>query len=380
MLVQKFGGTSVATPERIKLVAQIIASNPLGKKVIVVSAMAGVTDQLVSYTRELGPLMAKENFAEYDSIISAGEQITTGLLALALQQLGLKARSYLAWQIPIKTTDNHSKAKIDKIVLDKIVADLEKGIIPVVAGFQGLVNDRITTLGRGGSDTSAVALAAALKADFCDIYTDVDGIFNFDPRLVPKAEKIDFIDYDTCLEMASSGAKVIHPRAVALAKDYNIKVRILNSFSKNPGTLISNMEKTLIKAITVQKNLAQISLIGLEKDDFLKVFPSLIPLVDSFQEGSIRASHEQKIISDYSLLVNDDNLPRVEKILEKYDLIKRERLGKVILLGYALWEEPEITNKISLLLEKAIAVNNCDNRIEVLLEEKEIPPFVRALS
>jgi aspartate kinase len=379
MLVQKFGGTSVASVERIKRVAQIVANAEAEKKLVVVSAMAGMTDQLVSYTRELGPLMRQDNFAEYDTIISAGEQITIGLLALALQSLGLKARSYLAWQVPIVTNNHHSKAKINEIFLEKLLLDLSQGIIPIVAGFQGLSEGRVTTLGRGGSDTSAVALAAALKADSCDIYTDVDGIYNVDPRLVPKAGKIEALDYDTCLEMASSGAKVIHPRAVALAKDYGIKIRILNSFSNNPGTLITKMEKTVIKAITVQKNLAQITIFALEREEMNKIVREILPIIDSIQEGQIRFSEDQRVLCDYTLLVSDENLPQVEALLTGKDLTKRERLSKVVLLGYALREEPGLIDSLLSKVTNPLTINNCDNRIEILLEESQVNKLVREI-
>ena len=380
MLVQKFGGTSVATVERIQIVAQIVAATQEAKKLVVVSAMAGMTDQLVSYTRSLGPLLTHDNLAEYDTIVSAGEQITVGLLALALQGLGLKARSYLAWQVPILTNAQYGQAKIQEILLDSLQRDLYQGIIPVLAGFQGLHDKRITTLGRGGSDTTAVALAAALKADYCDIYTDVDGLYKVDPRLVPKAEKIDVIDYDTCLEMASSGAKVIHPRAVALAKDHDIKIRILNSFSSSSGTLIQKMEKTIIKAITVQKNLAQITLLGLEREEMNLFMKTILPLIDSIQEGQIRLSIEEKVICDYTLLVNDENLPKLEAVFSNKNLVKRERLSKVILLGYALREDLDLMELLLSLVTEPLTIQNCDNRIEILLEESQVNPLVRDLS
>ncbi|MGH6981426.1 MAG: aspartate kinase, partial [Stellaceae bacterium] len=237
-IVMKVGGTSVATIERIRAVAQRVKREAeAGHEVaVVVSAMAGVTDQLVAWTREAA---SHPDQREYDSVVATGEQVTSGLTALALQELGLKARSWLGWQVPLETDATHGKARIRSIPLDGLRRGLASGEIGVVAGFQGVAPDgRVTTLGRGGSDTSAVALAAALEAERCDIFTDVDGVYTSDPRIVAKARKLDKITYEEMLEFASQGAKVLQTRSVEVAMNHRVRVQVLSSFSDAPGTLV----------------------------------------------------------------------------------------------------------------------------------------------
>src|SRR6202020_864080 len=229
-IVMKFGGTSVADLDRIRNVAQRVKREvDNGNRVaVVVSAMAGVTNQLVKWCTELSPL---HDAREYDAVVATGEQVTSGLAAIALQEIGVDARSWQGWQIPLKTDDAHGRARIDSIEGDELVRRMATGQVPVVSGFQGIGPDRrITTLGRGGSDTSAVALAAALKADRCDIFTDVDGVYTTDPRIVPKARKLEKIAYEEMLELASVGAKVLQTRSVELAMNEHVRVRVLSSF------------------------------------------------------------------------------------------------------------------------------------------------------
>ncbi|MBF0141409.1 MAG: aspartate kinase [Magnetococcales bacterium] len=266
LIVQKFGGTSVGTIERIKNVAaRAIATQQQGHQVVVtVSAMSGETNRLVALVEALTPSYNKR---EYDVVVAAGEQVSIGLLAIAIEALGGKARSYLGWQIPFVTDAVYSKARIQDIDGEKILKDLADGFIVVVAGFQGVTMEGdVTTLGRGGSDTSAVALAAALKADLCDIYTDVDGVYTTDPRIEPKARKMDRISYDEMLEMASLGAKVLQTRSVELAKNYSVPVRVLSSLEEGTGTLLTvedpTMEKVLVSAIAFSTNEAKITIIG----------------------------------------------------------------------------------------------------------------------
>lgn len=244
-LVQKFGGTSVASVDRIKAVAQRVSREVRsGHQVaVVVSAMAGVTDQLVGWTRETSRL---HDACEYDVVVSSGEQVTAGLLALALQSLGINARSWLGWQIPIRTDDVHGKARIRSLEVGDLGRELGRGQVAVVAGFQGVgLRGRITTLGRGGSDTSAVALAAAVKADRCDIFTDVDGVYTTDPRIVAKARKLEKITYEEMLEMASQGAKVLQTRSVEMAMNHRVRVQVLSSFVDAPGTLVVDEDEIL---------------------------------------------------------------------------------------------------------------------------------------
>ncbi|MGE0748170.1 MAG: aspartate kinase, partial [Rhodospirillales bacterium] len=237
-IVVKFGGTSVADVERIKSVARRIKRviDDGNEVAVVVSAMSGATNQLVAWTREIAPL---HDAREYDVVVASGEQVTAGLVALALQEIGVNARSWLGWQIPIRTDGAHGKARIEEIKAEELVRRLKDGQVPVCAGFQGIGPDeRITTLGRGGSDTSAVALAAALHADRCDIYTDVDGVYTTDPRIVAKARKLSKITYEEMLELASVGAKVLQTRSVEIAMNHGVRVQVLSSFTDEPGTLV----------------------------------------------------------------------------------------------------------------------------------------------
>ena len=226
--------------------------------------MSGVTNQLVGYVQELSPLNTQVAWAEYDQVVSSGEQVTSGLLALALQEMGIPARSFSGWQIPLETDDAFGKARIAQIIPENVKQVLSQGMVAVVAGFQGTYNGRVTTLGRGGSDTSAVALAAALKADRCDIYTDVDGVYTTDPRIVEGARKLDKITYEEMLELASLGAKVLQTRSVEMAMNHQVTVQVLTSFADIPGTLLVNeeniVEQKRITGIAYSRDEARITL------------------------------------------------------------------------------------------------------------------------
>ncbi|GBQ32879.1 aspartate kinase [Acidocella aminolytica 101 = DSM 11237] len=248
-IVMKFGGTSVADLDRIRNVARRVkAEADKGNEVaVVVSAMAGVTNQLVGYCQSLSPLF---DAREYDAVVATGENVTAGLTAIALQELGQDARSWQGWQIAVDTDGEHGKARIESIDGEELIERMKLGQIPIVAGFQGIGPDnRITTLGRGGSDTSAVALAAALKADLCDIYTDVDGVYTTDPRIVPNAKKLSKITYEEMLELASVGAKVLQTRSVELAMKERVRVQVLSSFAEIPGTMVVDEEEVVEKEI-----------------------------------------------------------------------------------------------------------------------------------
>ncbi|MCB5943126.1 aspartate kinase [Acidocella sp. KAb 2-4] len=248
-IVMKFGGTSVADLDRIRNVAKRVkAEVDKGNEVaVVVSAMAGVTNQLVGYCQQLSPLF---DAREYDAVVATGEQVTAGLTAIALQELGQDARSWQGWQVAIETDGQHGKARIESIEGEELISRMQQGQVPVVAGFQGIGPDnRVTTLGRGGSDTSAVALAAALKADRCDIYTDVDGVYTTDPRIVPGARKLSKITYEEMLELASVGAKVLQTRSVELAMKEHVRVQVLSSFADTPGTMVVDEEEVVEQEI-----------------------------------------------------------------------------------------------------------------------------------
>ena len=263
-IVMKFGGTSVADIGRIKAVAaRVKRETDAGHEVaVVVSAMAGATNQLVGWTNAVARM---HDAREYDVVVAAGEQVTSGLTALALQELGVSARSWLGWQLPILTDDAHGKARIQRIETEELERRLARGEVPVLAGFQGLGSDRrVTTLGRGGSDTSAVALAAALAADRCDIFTDVDGVYTTDPRIVAKARKLDKITYEEMLEMASLGAKVLQIRSVEMAMKHHVRLQVLSSFADRPGTLVVDeeeiVEQELVSGIAYSRDEAKITL------------------------------------------------------------------------------------------------------------------------
>ncbi len=270
LLVLKFGGTSVGDVERIKnAAAKVEAEVRRGHKVaVVVSAMAGVTDQLIGYCRSVSPHHSPR---EHDAVVSTGEQITAGLMAMALQQRGLNARSWQGWQVPLMTDSTHSKARIMDVKAESLLKRIQDGEVGVMAGFQGIAGDgSVTTLGRGGSDTSAVALAVALKADRCDIYTDVDGVYTTDPRIDSKASKIPHISYEEMLEMASRGAKVLQTRSVEMAMRYHMPVQVLSTFanavgSDLPGTLVTDgddtMEENMVTGIAYTRDQAKVTLV-----------------------------------------------------------------------------------------------------------------------
>jgi aspartate kinase len=262
-IVQKFGGTSLADVDRIKRVARRVKGEvEAGNEVaVVVSAMAGVTNQLVDWTRETSKV---HDAREYDVVVSSGEQVTAGLLALALQDAGIDARSWLGWQIPLRTDGVHGKARIEAIDITEIRRRMAGGQVAVLAGFQGIgPRGRITTLGRGGSDTSAVALAAALGAERCDIFTDVDGVYTSDPRIVAKARKLARITYEEMLEMASQGAKVLETRSVELAMVHRVRVHVRSSFADTPGTLLVDedeiVEQQIVSGIAYSRDEAKIT-------------------------------------------------------------------------------------------------------------------------
>jgi aspartate kinase len=262
-IVMKFGGTSVADLERIRNVAlrvqrEVNAGNQVA---VVVSAMAGATNQLVGWCEQLSPLF---DAREYDAVVATGEQVTAGLLAIALQTIGVEARSWMGWQVAVQTDGQHGKARISGIAGAALIERMQQGQVPVIAGFQGIGPDnRVTTLGRGGSDTSAVALAAALKADRCDIYTDVDGVYTTDPRIVAKARKLAKITYEEMLELASVGAKVLQTRSVELAMKERVRVQVLSSFSDAPGTMVVDedeiVEQEIVAGIAYSRDEAKVT-------------------------------------------------------------------------------------------------------------------------
>lgn len=325
LLVVKFGGTSVGDVEKIKnAAAKVAAEAKQGHRVaVVVSAMSGQTDHLIGLCRAVAPLADPQ---ECDAVVATGEQVTSGLMALALQQRGLRARSWQGWQVPLRSDDSHGKARIENINTEEMLWSMTEGVIPVMAGFQGVSPDgRITTLGRGGSDTSAVALAAALKADRCDIYTDVDGVYTTDPRIVPKARKMKTISYEEMLELASLGAKVLQTRSVELAMRYRVPVQVLSTFGNEagsalPGTLMTDedasMESQLITGIAHSRDEARVSLINIPDRPGMaaSVFTALAEVginVDMIVQTASNDSHA----TDMTFSVTKGDLPRATEVL-----------------------------------------------------------------
>ena len=322
LVVLKFGGTSVADVPQIKKIAlKVKGEVDQGNKVIVVvSAMSGVTNNLIDLVNQ-----TSKNFSlsEHDVVLSTGEQITSALLSIALEELSLKARSWMGWQVPIVSDNTHGKAFIKDIKTSNIMGFIKKGYIAIVSGFQGISEDnRITTLGRGGSDTTAVALAAAFSADRCDIYTDVEGVYTTDPRIVKKAKKLDFITYEEMLELASQGAKVLQTRSVALAMKYNVNLRVLSSFANLPGTLIAeergNMEKSEISGIAHSLNEAKITLSDIpdQPGQAANIFGALAEFsinVDMIVQSS-SINHGS---TDMTFTIPETDLLMAEKVIKK---------------------------------------------------------------
>tara|TARA_B100000674_G_scaffold621_5_gene629 strand:+ start:11181 stop:12401 length:1221 start_codon:yes stop_codon:yes gene_type:complete len=320
-IVQKFGGTSVADIDRIQAVAQRVKQSvDAGDEVaVVVSAMSGTTNQLVGWTREISPM---HDAREYDVVVSAGEQITVGLMAMALQNIGVDARSWLGWQIPMVTDDVHGRARIDEVRADEIIRRFGLGQVAVMAGFQGIGSDnRITTLGRGGSDTSAVALAAAIGADRCDIFTDVDGIYTSDPRIVTRAQKLDKITYEEMLEMASLGAKVLQTRSVELAMNHRVRLQVLSSFIDAPGTLVVDeeeiVEQEIVSGIAHSVNEAKITLVRVPDNPGIAA-AIFGPLAESSinVDMIVQNVSEDGKATDLTFTVPKDDLARTLEVLE----------------------------------------------------------------
>lgn len=394
-IVQKFGGTSVGDVERIKNVAlKVKAEIDRGNEVaVVLSAMSGETNRLVGLVNQMGSLY---DAREYDSVVATGEQITIGLLALALQDLGVSARSWLGWQVPFHTDDVHAKARIQKIDVDELDKRMKTGEVPVVAGFQGIGPDnRITTLGRGGSDTSAVALAAALGADRCDIYTDVDGVYTSDPRIVTKARKLEKITYEEMLEMASLGAKVLQTRAVEMAMKHGQRLQVLSSFEDKPGTLVVDeeeiVEKELVSGIAYSRDEAKITLVRVS--DKPGVAAAIFgPLSDASVNVDMIVQNESVAgkATDLTFTVTQGDLERAVKTLEKHsDDIGYEKLHsdanvvKISVVGVGMRSHAGVAQRMfATLAEKGIniqVISTSEIKVSVLIDEEYTELALRAL-
>jgi aspartate kinase len=396
LLVQKFGGTSVADLERIRAVAlRIKRARDAGDRIaVVVSAMAGATNQLVDWVSEIAG--SHYDRAEYDVVVASGEQVTVGLLALALHAEGVPARSFLGWQAPVRTDGTHGRARITVLEAERLRACLERGEVVVLAGFQGVSADhRVTTLGRGGSDTSAVAMAAALGAERCDIFTDVDGVYTSDPRIVAKAHKLDRITYEEMLEMASLGAKVLETRSVALAMQSGVRIQVLSSFVDGAGTLVVDeneiVEQQIVSGIAYSRDEAKITLIGVADRPGVAatIFGPLAEAninVDMIVQ-SVSADGET---TDLTFTVGRGDLARTTRALEAM----REQLGyreiatdgevvKVSVIGVGMRSHAGTAHVMfRTLAERGIniqAISTSEIKISVLIDEAYTELALRAL-
>jgi aspartate kinase len=396
-IVMKFGGTSVADLDRIRNVATRVKHQlDQGDQVaVVVSAMAGATNQLVSWCQALSPL---HDAREYDAVLATGEQVTAGLLAIALQTLGVDARSWLGWQIPIVTDGAHGVARIQTIDGDALIASMQAGQVPVIAGFQGLGPDnRITTLGRGGSDTSAVALAAAVRADQCDIYTDVDGVYTTDPRIVPRAKKLEKISYEEMLELASVGAKVLQTRSVELAMKERVRVAVLSSFEapeNRSGTLLVDeeeiVEKEIVAGIAYARDEAKVTVKRVP--DRPGVAAAVFgPLADAnVNVDMIVQNVSDDGTTDMTFTVTGAELPRAIACLEASraaigytKLITDEDVAKISVVGTGMRSHAGIANTMfRTLAEKGInieVISTSEIKVSVLIKQDYTELAVRAL-
>ncbi|MBL8536511.1 MAG: aspartate kinase [Hyphomonadaceae bacterium] len=406
-LVMKFGGTSVGDVDRIARVARIVASErqPGRGVAVVVSAMAGETDRLVKLARGAGgegngALGGATFDDEYDVVVSAGEQVTTGLLALALRRLGLPARSWQNWQIPILTDAAHAKARITDIVEADIGASIDAGVIAIVPGFQGITAERrITTLGRGGSDTSAVALAAALAAERCDIYTDVDGVYTTDPRIVAKAQRLEKISYEEMLELASLGAKVLQTRSVELAFAKRVPVRVLSSFvepgAPNPGTLVCPedeiVEKQVVSGVAYSRDEAKITLLGVEDHPGVaaEIFGRLADAnvnVDMIVQSEARQPGRQNLVftcPDRDAQRAADVIEAARETIGVEEIHVRRDVAKVSVIGIGMRSQVGVARTMfAALAHKGInieAIATSEIKISVLIDAAYTELAVRAL-
>ncbi len=394
LIVHKYGGTSLADLDRINTVADRVKAAAGGgdRVAVVVSAMAGVTDQLVSWVRAAGPL---HDAREYDTVAASGEQVTAGLLALALQKRGVAARSWLGWQIPIHTDDGHGRARIEEIETAELHRRLERREIPVVAGFQGIGPlGRITTLGRGGTDTSAVALAAALGADRCDIFTDVEGVFTADPRIVASARKLTKITYEEMLELASLGAKVLQTRAVELAMKQRVPLQVASSFSDTSGTFVVDeddiVEQERVSGIAYSRDEAKITVVGVADRPGVaaRIFG---PLADgSINVDMIVQNVSAEGTTDLTFTVTEADLERSIAVLEdaKSDvtfdrLMADPNVVKVSVIGVGMRSHAGVAQTMfAALADKGIniqVISTSEIKISVLVAEEYTELAVRAL-
>ncbi len=394
LIVQKYGGTSVGTIERIKSVARRIAESCKGgnQVVVVVSAMAGETDRLIKLAHELSP---SPDDREMDMLLSSGERVSIALLAMALNALGHRARSFTGRQVGIITDEVHTRARIERIEAQRLKEALAEGVIPIVAGFQG-INRRsdVTTLGRGGSDTTALALAAALSADRCDIYTDVDGVYTCDPNLVPAAKKLARISYEEMLEMSSLGAKVLQPRSVVFAMKYGVPVRVRSSFSDWEGTIVCKedrlMEEGVVSSVTYDKNQAKVTLLGVPDRPGVasRVFGVLAD--ENVVVDMIVQNISQDGLTDISFTVARQEARKATEVMRKMlseigakDVSLAENIAKVSIIGVGMRSQSGVAAKMFATLAREginiLMISTSEIKISCVVDAKYTELAVRSL-
>lgn len=397
LIVQKFGGTSVGSIERIKNVAKIIQQEKLrgNQVVVVVSAMSGETNKLIDFCEQISLKREKSVLAEYDVVATSGEQVTAGLVSMALTELDIKSRSILAWQAKITCDNNYTAARIIDIETQNIEKILSEGGVPVVAGFQGIDPDnRYVTLGRGGSDTSAVALAAKLEADRCDIYTDVDGIYTADPRLVQEARRISNISYEEMLELSSLGAKVMHTRSIEMAMKSNVIVRVLSSLEQGEGTLIckenDEMEKRLITGIAHSMGEVCITLKNMPESIELGLIFGLLSKANINIDMIIQIKTPKHNAKDVSFSINKNDLRYTLESLDlarldiQYqDIFFKEKLAKVSVVGVAMKYHAGVAAEMFKVIEdlgvNIYAVTTSEIKISILVDEEDCSKVANTL-
>ena len=395
LIVQKYGGTSVGSPERIKNVAKRVcrAREEGHDVVVVVSAMSGETDKLIGLANQVSE---NPDPREMDMLVSTGERVAIALLAMAIQTCGHKAQSFTGRQAGIISDNVHTKARIEKITGDRLRQALREGKVAVVAGFQGITetSDDVTTLGRGGSDLSAVAVAAALKADVCDIYTDVDGVYTTDPNMVPHARKLDKISYDEMLELASLGAKVLQTRSVEFAKKYSVPVRVLSSFNNNPGTLVTredaDMEKVVVSGVAYDKNQVKVTVQGVPDRPGVaaKIFNTISDnnvvvdmIIQNIGEGGL---------TDMSFTVPRTDAKKIQEIMKKVisdigakSVSMKEEIAKISIVGVGMRSHSGVAAKMFSALAKEginiMMISTSEIKISCVIDAKYTELAVRVL-
>ena len=394
LIVKKFGGTSVADAERIEAVADNIESEILtGNKVtVVLSAMGDSTDDLIKLAKEINP---EPDLREYDALVSTGEQISVALLAMALLKRGIKGKSYTAYQLGIKTNSSHSRARILDVEVSKITSELNEGVVPVITGFQGMnESGDITTLGRGGSDTTGVALAAALNAEECQIYTDVDGIFTTDPRVYDKARLLKEVSFEEMLELSSSGAKVLQLRAVEYASKFNLPIRVLSSFNEGEGTLVQEekniMERPIVSGISSIDSEAKLTIRGVP--DIPGVAAKILsPISDAGIEVDVIVQNiGADNTTDFTFTVNEDDTKQAEEILKKTSttlggglIDVDDDIAKISIVGRGMRAHAGVASKMFQALAKSeiniSMITTSEIKISVVIKKSEMTKAVAAL-